>query len=64
MWEVDSGWFKAHTIHNGLFDLIILNYMVYIQAVHRLVKHTQSYKIYFIEDRLSVYNTRTDYFTS
>ena len=59
MWEVDSDWFKAHAIHNGLFDLIISNYMVYIQAVHGLVKRPQSYKIYFLEDKLSVYNTRT-----
>ena len=30
--------------------------MVYIQAVHRFVKRPQSYKIYFLEDKLSVYN--------
>ena len=67
IWEVDSDWLKGHAIHNGLFDLIISNYIdhvVYIQAVHGLVKHPQSYKIYFLEDKLSVYNIRTVYLAS
>ena len=55
IWEVDSDWLKGHTIHNGLFDFIISNYVVYIQAVHGLVNGPQSYKIYFLEDKLSVY---------
>ena len=54
IWEVDSDWLKGgDAIHNGLFGLIISNYIdhvVYIQAVHGLVKHPQSYKIYFLED--------------
>ena len=34
MREVDSDWLKGHAIHNGLFDLIISNYVVYVQVVH------------------------------
>ena len=59
-----SDWLKGHAIDNGLFDLIISNYVVYIQAVHGLVKRPQSYKIYFIEDKLSVFNICTVYLAS
>ena len=67
IWEVDSDWLKGgDAIRNGLFGLIISNYIdhvVYIQAV-RLVKHPQSYKIYFLENKLSVYNIPTVYLAS
>ena len=56
IWEVDSDGLKGHAIHNGLFDLIISNYVVYIQAVHGLVQRPQSYKIYFLEDKLYTYS--------
>ena len=62
-----SDWLKGHAIDNGLFDLIISNYIdhvAYIQAVHGLVKRPQSYKIYFLEDKLSVYNIRAVYLAS
>ena len=58
IWEVDSDWLKGHAIHNGLFGLIISNYIDHIMV------HPQSYKIYFLEDKLSVYNIRTVYLAS
>ena len=44
--------------------MIISNHVVYIQAVHGLVKRPQSYKIYFLEGKLFVYNIRTVYLAS
>ena len=49
MREVHSDSFKVLAIPNGLFDLIISNYMDYIQAVHGLVKRPQNYKYIFLK---------------